>query len=311
VQAATLPRDLQTDFDAAALKASLDIQTGRFDDAASTLTKLYEQMLQRQPAGTRYHKGFPLHNIGYALVRLGRPEEALRFFLLAYIEDLLTQNPGEEDAADGAPASQTLRLAYRIGSDLFDRLKNVVREKKKTNVVVQNPEGILSEFASPQTTAQIVRTLPEARPSPPGERRPGQFSSSWEKRVFVGGGYREFAILNEIKRIAEDNGFDAILVADFQIPGGLVHHHSLMLLHECRAAIFDLSSEAGQLMEIERLRDYGISETLLVYQDPGGGEPKITEMLGALLTRMELPPKPYEDLDTLRTLVRNFLSGLQ
>lgn len=310
MNAEPLPEDLRRDFEAAVLKASLDIQSARFEDAIGTLTELYELLLTRQPPGTRYHKGLPLHNIGYCLVRLGRQEEAARHFFLAYIEDLLSQELGEEDAADSAPASQTLRLAYRVKAELLDRLKDLARTRKRADREPSDPEELLAEFAAPRSSAEVLQEIPEAQPAASGGRKPGQFTSEWHRRVFVGGGYREFAILNEIKRLVQEKDFDAILVADFDILEGMTHHHSLMLLHECRAAIFDLSSEAGQLMEIERLRDYEIEKTLLIYQDRGKGEPKISEMLKALLTRMNMPPCPYRDFDELRRLVRAFLDGL-
>ncbi len=34
----------------------------------------------------------------------GKPQKALKFFLLAYVEDILSQNEGEEDKADTLPA---------------------------------------------------------------------------------------------------------------------------------------------------------------------------------------------------------------
>jgi len=78
-----------------------------------------------------------------------------------------------------------------------------------------------------------------------------------------------------------------------------------MLLHECKYAIFDLSQEAGQLMEIERVRDYNV-RTLAVYQAIGG-EPKITEMLKALLNSMNIPIKPYRDSPELGNHINSFL----
>ncbi len=99
-----------------------------------------------------------------------------------------------------------------------------------------------------------------------------------------------------------------MVASDFEIPEDLVHHHSLMLLHECKYAIFDLSQEAGQLMEIERVRDYGVTP-LAVYQATGG-EPKITEMLKALLNSMRIPTKPYRDFPELNQHISSFLPGV-
>ncbi len=47
-----------------------------------------------------------------------------------------------------------------------------------------------------------------------------------------------------------------------------VHDVTLWLLHACRLAVFEVSTLSGALMEIERLRDFGVKKALLLYHDP-------------------------------------------
>jgi hypothetical protein len=66
---------------------------------------------------------------------------------------------------------------------------------------------------------------------------------AWDRRVFAGGAYRAKdhqveVVVDVVRRL----GFDAVATWDFEIPNELSHHHSLMLLHECRSAIFDVNS---------------------------------------------------------------------
>lgn len=144
-----------------------------------------------------------------------------------------------------------------------------------------------------------------SKPPSQKKRSPGMFEKAWERHVFVGGSYKELLVMSEIKKCVSQKGYEPVFALDFEIPEDLVHHHSLMLLHECKYAIFDLSQEAGQLMEIERVRDYDI-ETLAVYQAVGG-EPKITEMLKALLNTMKIPTKLYRDSSELNSHIDSFL----
>lgn len=133
----------------------------------------------------------------------------------------------------------------------------------------------------------------------------------WERRVFVGGNYRDqLTILNEIKTLVKSLGYDPVLALDFDIPEGMAHHHSLMLLHECEKAIFEISSEAGQLMEIERLRDYQISP-LIIYQSAKSDEsPRVTQMLRALLASLGFEPKAYSTVEELKQVVEDYLPSV-
>ena len=315
-----LPKDLQDQVDRVAFAYEPAIKAGKYDEAFKAYENLWNLLFDKQPHDSRYHKGYPLHNMGYILYLKRMPIEALHYFLLAYIEDLLSEEKGDENKADEMPAGRTLRQAYAVRDDFLGRLKEIVRQKKETREVIQNPGKVLEEFARTRPKA-IAVTLPEEIRAvqkeiageipevPPEEKRqPGMFIEPWEKRVFIGGSYKEIAVINEIRKQVTSKGYEPVIARDFIIPQDLIHHHSLMLLHECKRAIFDLSQEAGQLMELERFRDYGI-KTLVVYQSDVG-EPRITEMLKSLLYSMTIELKSYKTFNELREHINAFLPDL-
>jgi class 3 adenylate cyclase/tetratricopeptide (TPR) repeat protein len=80
----------------------------------------------------------------------------------------------------------------------------------------------------------------------------------YEDRVFIGGNYDWMPVLREIGKYTEENGFQPILAYDFKIEND-IHHFDLRLLHQCKYAIFDETHPAGELMEIERSKDYEVS----------------------------------------------------
>ncbi len=60
----------------------------RWDDAVQIYLQSCAYLLNTQPPGHRYHKGGPLHFLGMCYFYRGRKADALKYFLLAYIEDL-------------------------------------------------------------------------------------------------------------------------------------------------------------------------------------------------------------------------------
>ena len=146
---------------------------------------------------------------------------------------------------------------YRVDDTLLAALKVLTKNSKIRKTVIQDPEQILkelnqklSEYLSEKTEALRVSETP---------RKPGQFQSEWKDRVFVGGSYsNHIAEIYRIGEICRELGFDPVIASRFETQPRRVHHHALMLLHECRRAIFEVSDDVGQLMEIERLRDYQV-----------------------------------------------------
>lgn len=281
----------------------------QYDKAKMGFEEAYKMLLDKQPRESRYHKGHLLHQIGIILVLSGNAPEALRYFILAYIEDLLNVKREEEDKADDAPAGRTLRGVYKVKEAALRQLKVIVREKRSSGSVVQNPESVFNELAQGKTPKDF--TQPESIPNLGVEKRkPGKFKFDWEKRVFVGGGYyKHMPQIDNIKRVCSEMGYDPVIAVDFEAPEEFLHDHALMLLHECSKAIFEVTESAGQLMEIERLRDYGYKggNVLIVHERDANLTEMLTPLLSAEGYRVE---RYYSDLH-LTDLVKEFLSDSQ
>jgi len=86
------------------------------------------------------------------------------------------------------------------------------------------------------------------------------------ERVFIGGNYKNIAVLREISRMVLEKGYQPILAADFSIPRNRTRIDTLRLLHNCDRAIFEISFRGdGHTTEINKTKEYG-TKTLLVYQ---------------------------------------------
>lgn len=282
-------------------QALLDLH--QYIKAKTGFEKMYNILLNNQPTGKRYHKGYALHHIGVATFHSGDPQNALNYFLFAYIEDLLSQPEGEEDKADTLPAGRTIRDMYRVDDTLIASLKILTKNSKTRETLIQDPEQIfndlnqkLSEYLTAKTEALEVSETP---------RKPGQFQSEWKDRVFVGGSYsNHIAEICRIGEICRELGFDPVIASHFETQPDRVHHHALMLLHECRRAIFEVSDDVGQLMEIERLRDYQVSALMLCQKD----KDRLSEMLKALFESSDYRFRQYGNIEKMDTYVRDFLT---
>lgn len=94
------------------------------------------------------------------------------------------------------------------------------------------------------------------------------------------------APLKEIYNYIERSGFTPILAWYFDIPKEKINEYDLRLLHDSRYAIFEVTSPAGHLMELERAaKEYG-NLVLIVYnvRDVRDREPppQVSEMIKTL-----------------------------
>jgi hypothetical protein len=301
--AAPLPLELNQRFEGMALANESLMLSQQYEEARKGFQQIYDMLLEEQPAHARYHKGYPLHQIAMSFLLAGKPQDALRYFILAYIEDLLLQREGEEDKADEMPASKNLRGVYKVPESALRQLKEIVRRRKKMGELVQDPNVIFDELAKGRSAPEVAK--PTETPDVGEEKRkPGRFESDWERRVFVGGSYlKHYSEINQIKKVCKELDYDPVIAFEFETPLGKIHHHALMLLHECSKAIFEVTEHVGQLMEIERLRDYQV-EALIVCQVNA----PLSEMLEALLKSQGYEVKRYSRPEELEKLVRGFLS---
>jgi len=302
--APVLPKELQTHLDDKAREYSIRIFAQEYSAAQAIAEKLYDEMLdwQRQ-YDRRFHKGYPIHNVGYALVQQGNQKDALRYFILAYIEDLLSADT--EDEADSTPAGQTLLAGYKLDTKLLSVLKLRVRKLKEKGRIPREPNSVLRDLeesgAGRIDLPGRIAIVPEQRPL----KRFAIFQSEWEDRVFVGGSYGLDFILRDIADIVSEMGYDPVVCSDFHTPGGMdVRQKCLILLHNCKYAIFDVAEQVGQLMELERITDYGVTP-LVIW--PKSKEQAITEMLKSLAGFGKIKHESYTRTSDWKGIVHRFL----
>jgi hypothetical protein len=134
------------------------------------------------------------------------------------------------------------------------------------------------------------------------DKMPGKY----DKRVFVGGNYDFPANLREIAKYVEAFGFQHILALDFDVPEGAIHDCDLRLLHNCEYAIFDITHSAGEVMELERCKDYG-TRVMVVYQ--AREKETIPSQLSSMILTAGFRRRGYLEFKLLKDFVKEFLLG--
>ncbi|MCK4240916.1 MAG: hypothetical protein KAX30_04780 [Candidatus Atribacteria bacterium] len=124
----------------------------------------------------------------------------------------------------------------------------------------------------------------------------------YENRIFIGGNYRFMVNLREIEMYVRENGFQPILACDFNMPRSKIYEHSLLLLHNCKYAIFDVTSPAGELMEIQMTKYYGTT-VLLVH--------KMDSRPSSMVTTFGHPMRGYSGFDELRWITAQWFTGIK
>ena len=82
-----------------------------------------------------------------------------------------------------------------------------------------------------------------------------------DEMVFIGGNYeKDRTISSALKEVIDEIGLIPIIAEDVYegIDPSKIHDESLRLLHNCSFAVIDITNPAGQLMELERVRDCGV-----------------------------------------------------
>jgi hypothetical protein len=211
------------------------------------------------------------------------------------------------DKANSLPAYQTLINNPAISNSLLSLVRDQVKEKIKNNKIPKNPEDVLHPYnsqARKEIRGSTEVTIKQIRPT----------IIAWldekgnkEKRVFVGGNYRNIALLRYIANKVED--FDYVSVMPLDLPEkskipNLIHDTSIETLKGCSYAIFEVSISNGHLMEIERARDFKHLEVILVYQlIKNTDKPTITRMA---LTE-DFKRESYRNFSELIAIIRDFL----
>lgn len=144
---AELPQDLKSHFATLEQQAYSLLRTGNYALAENLYRLMLDTVIKRQETeNRRIHKGGYLHQIGFSLVLQDRLSDALKSFLLAYVEDTLNVPLSRENDADGAPAARVLRNGFHLTDATFQAIKNLSRKEKETDRVVKKPETILKKY---------------------------------------------------------------------------------------------------------------------------------------------------------------------
>lgn len=298
-----LPQKLQRQYDNMASIYEGNIHSGHYREALIVAKSLYKNMLDWQKTNNqRYHKGYPIHNIGYALHLQNANKEALKYFILAYIEDLFSADRLEE--AYTTPAGQTLLLGYKYSIELLELLKEEVTELKNQGKVPFDPEEVLNILNKEKKDYKDIQGKIDVRIKEHSVREFPNIESEWNKRVFIGGSGA--AIINQIRDIVDElDNYDPIVVIEFNKPDDItIYQKCLTLLHSCKYAIFDLSMPGGQIIEIERAPEYGVKTLAICQADK---DHNITEVLKSCLKDRNIEYLTYTEFSELEDIFRDFL----
>lgn len=301
-----LPADLQKAYEEYDRQGLGHMNAQRWAEAIQVYQQSHRILLSRQPPAKRHHKGGPLYFLGVCHAFGGQKAEAMQYFLLAYIEDLLSEPHAQINIAETRAAAKNLRQCG-VEERLLDVVKATALQKKSRGEVVQEPIAILAEALESRGGIGVLQTLSQGFPAGFLKRPVDVLETPWVNRVFVGGNYNFPATLMEIKKAIVEAGCDPILAIEFAMPEDMIHHHTLMLLHTCKRAVFDISADGGHLVEIERLRDYQIDPLLVFPHFPGDDSPP---KVSAMLKTMGYATYPYHEMRILRELVLDYLTGM-
>jgi len=271
------------------------------EDSFSLWEKLYKKIKKAQPKDVRYHKGGEVHNMGMCKYYTLQTMEAFHFFMLGYIEDLLSENV---EVANKAPGGTNLKEIFKVSELEFKKIQQCLQDTVKKKGIVQDPQDILdcfSEFKMYEDLEKRVKKIsllirPNRYPSV------SHLPDEWEQRVFIGGDYESIYALDSIISPVVEFGFRPIIAMEFKTPQDRIHHDALLLLHNCKFAIFDISSKGEHMMEAERTLDYD-TETLFVCKKEE--EPRVSAMLTSLGKKYEI--HWYTDRKGLKKHIFDFL----
>lgn len=300
-----LPQELLNEYSEVERKFINAVQPGAdhlvIEESFNLWKNLYEKIIESQPDGVRYHKGGEVHNMGICKIYTLQMVEALHFFLLGYIEDLLSESV---NTANQAPGAMALKNAFHISDMELTKIQECVQNVIKEKGVVQNPQDVLNNFTELKMYGELIKRVKKISLliEPDKYSSIGDIPDKWEQRVFIGGDYESISSLDLIIRPVVDFGFVPIIAKEFKSSLERIHHDSLLLLHNCKYAIFDVSGKGGHMMEAERTLDYG-TETLFVCDKREAS--RVSAMLSSLGEKYKI--HYFENRSELKKHISDFL----
>ena len=277
------PSEIQDLIRSHEVMALQSIEGNDYSAAEQEYKDLLSEIIQAQGKKTRYHKGAPYHQIGYCLFLQGKNDDASTYFLYAFIEDCITS-----DSFPRWPAFRNLHGVYKISYEDLHGLFNTITSDIRSTVPL-TPEDYLRIYLDSGNKIEPVSV-----------RR--------ETKVFVGGNYKNIAVLREIERIVMDCGLSPVLASNFKVGESEIYFHAMLLLQDCGSAIFEITFDAGHLMEIERAMNLiDKRNILLLYQQLEQDKKHYTRMLWG----MEVGQVGYMRIDELEENIKSFLNGIK
>jgi len=306
------PEELKPELVKRDQKISLLWGSGLFQEAEKLFQEEYDLIRKYEeelPKGKRFHKGYYLHNWGVVMILQNEPakiQEGYQKIIFAFVEDLFDHCTLEQ--VHELPAYKTLKLNPFINEAFLNLIENKTQKLIKSGTVPRNPEDVLKTVEEPKEIAKTEISFEQIKPTldsylnEQGEK---------PKRVFVGGNYKNIAVLNHLAEIIKNLDFFPVLANNFKLQNiseeeyeNLIHDISMEMLKECSYAIFEVTISDGHLMEIERAIEFTDLKVLLVYQTTElGRKPTITRMLMA----KKFEKKGYRNFTQLTPIIQDFL----
>jgi len=278
-----LPPEIETSYRSHEETALHCAEKADYSSAEREYRALLSEIMEAQGETIRYHKGGPYHQIGYYLFLQGKNDDARRYFLYAFIEDCITLDDFPE-----LPAFKNLHGVYQISYEDLRALFNKVRGDYHKTIPL-NSEDYLRIYLDSGNRMESVAVRKD-------------------KKVFVGGNYRNIAILRHIENTVREFGLSPILASNFEVHEADIYLHAMSLLQDCGIAIFEITFDAGHLMEIERAMKFIEKKNiLLLYQQLKKDEKHYTRMLWGV----EVAQVGYMYIDELTQKVKDFLKAMK
>jgi len=311
-----IPLDIEEKIRKYRLEGAIELQNGNPKLAKAFFEKQYQTLIEAQKREKRtLHKGDALYNLGLAFLYMEDYNNAIKNFLLAYIEDTLSSEFDYEDNADRAPAAQMLRDVFIIDLRFLREIKTAVRLSKsdEPEKPIQNHEKIL-EIVEGVLDIFLEKLTLLAKRLPKMEKPVVGFPQPRELRVFIGTNYDvNIGIIPLVKdgiqrkNQTDNTNYTAVAVLDLNVPPDSIHDVCLTLLHTCNYAIIDVGHPGGQFVEIERIRDYGIPDKNVLLLRQSAKDPSHTPHVSGMIATLGYRLEYYYDPREIIALTQEFL----
>jgi len=293
-------REILSDLDKFAMML---LRRGEYTEALWLHQTRYKLIVDRQQVeGRRLHKGSPLYMQGICFIARKEPLRAFPPIAQAFIEDLLSE--GDSEIAKSFAAFALLSRVYAVPQELLEKLTSITLSKRGKSD--WHPAKIFKEFIIStnlydRDITDFIKGLPVfgftkySMDNIPGRR---------DTRVFVGGCYGNYIVLNRIENIILELKYQPIIANQFiPRPNASDRDHSFELLEKCGQAIFEISVPDGWGPEVEKANSLGLPLRLF-YQ---GEEP--SRLVSPMFK--SYPNQGWKGFDDLKVKIAKFLDEVK